>query len=117
MKPFIDAIRGIGVLFGTQRNALVHLALLVAVVVLGILFKISPLEWCAVTLAAGLVLAAEALNTAVEFLADAVHPEQHPLVGKSKDIAAGGVLLAAVAALAVGAIIFVPRLLEWIFPN
>ena len=117
MKPFIDAIRGIGVLFATQRNALIHLALLVAVVVFGFLFKISPPEWCAVVLAAGLVLAAEALNTAVEFLADAVHPEQHPLVGKSKDIAAGGVLLAAIAAVAVGVIIFAPKLLEWIFPN
>lgn len=117
MKPFIDAIRGIGVLFSTQRNALIHLALLVVVVALGISCKISPLEWCAVALAAGLVLAAEALNTAVEFLADAVHPEQNPLVGKSKDVAAGGVLLAAVAAVAVGVIIFAPRLLEWIFPN
>ena len=117
MKPFIDAIRGLGVLFGTQRNAWIHLALLVAVVTFGFLFKISPLEWCAVALAAGLVLAAEALKTAIEFLADAVHPEQHPLVGKSKDVAAGGVLLAAVAAVAVGAIIFAPRLLKWIFPN
>jgi len=117
MKPLLDALRGIAVLFATQRNAMVHLVCTALVVACGFLFEISALEWCAVLLATGLVLAAEALNTAIEFLADAVHPDQHPLVGKAKDVAAGGVLLAAIAAAAVGLIIFVPKLLTWIAPN
>lgn len=117
MKPFIYAIRGIATLFQTQRNARIHLAFLLLAVVCGIVFEISPGEWCAVLLAAGLVLAAEALNTALEFLADVVHPEQHPGVGRAKDAAAGAVLIAAIAAAAVGAIVFVPKIISWITSN
>jgi diacylglycerol kinase len=117
MKPFIDAFRGVAVMIATQKHARYHLGFVLFVVAFGIGFKIEPLEWCAVLLAMGLVLAAEALNTAIEFLADAVHPEHHPLVGKSKDVAAGGVLLAAIAAAAVGLIVFVPKILAWIAPN
>ncbi len=117
MKSFAHAFRGLAVLFGTQRNARIHAAALVLVVVAGVALRISAGEWCAVGLAAGLVLAAEALNTALEFLADAVHPGRDPLVGKAKDLAAGGVLLAAIAAAAVGAIVFAPKVLTWIAPN
>ena len=117
MKPFVDALRGIAVLFATQRNARWHLLVAAVATVLGLVLKIAPIEWCAVLLAMGLVLAAEALNTSVEFLADAVHPDQHPLVGKAKDVAAGGVLLAAIAAAAVGVIVFAPKLIAWIATN
>ena len=117
MQAFIDAFRGIAVLVATQRNARWHLGFVVFAVVFGLIFKIAPLEWCVVFLAMGLVLAAEALNTAIEFLADAVHPDHHPLVGKAKDVAAGGVLLAAIAAAAVGLMVFVPKILAWIAPN
>lgn len=117
MKPFIDAFRGIYVLIATQRHAKVHLIITAPAIALGFIFGISSAEWCAVVLAAGLVMAAEALNTAIEFLADAVHPDHHPLVGKAKDVAAGGVLLAAVAAAAVGLIVYAPRFLQWIQTN
>ena len=117
MKAFVDAFRGIAVLFRTQQHARYHLGFVLFVIGFGVGFKIEPLEWCAVSLAMGVVLAAEALNTAIEFLADAVHPDQHPLVGKAKDVAAGGVLLAAIAAAAVGLMVFVPKILEWITSN
>ncbi len=54
---------------------------------------------------------AEAFNTALEALADAVHPERHEGVGRAKDVAAGGVLVAAIAAAVIGAAIFGPRIL------
>ena len=111
MKPFLYAFKGIATLFRTQRNARVHLMFLALTVVCGFLFKISPGEWCAILISAGVVLAAEALNTAVEFLADAVHPDEHPKVGAAKDVAAAGVLFAAIAAVAVGLIVFVPKIL------
>jgi diacylglycerol kinase len=117
VKPFIYAFKGIATLFRTQRNARIHLGFFVLAVVCGFLFKISLGEWGLIILAAGLVFAAEALNTALEFLADAVHPEQHPKVGQAKDAAAGAVLIAAIAALLVGLMVFVPKILLWIAPN
>jgi len=117
MKSFLHAFRGIAVMLRTQRNARIHLAFLVLAIGCGFWFGISMVEWCSLALAAGLVFAAEALNTALELLADAVHPDHHPLVGKAKDVAAGGVLLAAIAAAAVGAIVFLPKIILWIAPN
>lgn len=117
MRSFLHAFRGIATMLRTQRNARIHVVVLLLAVGCGFWFGISMVEWCALAVAAGLVFAAEALNTALEFLADAVHPEHHPLVGQAKDVAAGGVLLAAIAAAAVGAIIFFPKIVLWIAPN
>lgn len=58
-----------------------------------------------------LVITAEALNTAVEELADALHPDEHPGIGRAKDVAAAGVLVAALLAAVVGALVFAPKLL------
>ena len=64
-----------------------------------------------------MVLAAEGLNTGLELLADVVHPERHPQVGRMKDMAAGAVLIAAITAVGVGIMIFLPKLISWIAPN
>ena len=111
VRSFGYAGKGVGLLVRGQHNAWMHLALSGIAVALGALLGISALEWCAIVLAMGLVWMAEGLNTAIELLADAAVPEQHPKVGAAKDVAAGAVLLAAVAAATVGAIVFVPRLL------
>ena len=76
----------------------------------GFLFRISPSDWCWIVLAIAIVWTAEALNTAFEFLADVASPEFHPLVRDAKDVAAGAVLLTAVAAVAIGAIVFWPHI-------
>ena len=60
------------------------------------------------------VWSAEALNTALEFLADAAKPEYHPLVKKAKDVAAGAVLIAALGAAVIGALVFIPALRTWL---
>jgi diacylglycerol kinase (ATP) len=82
----------------------------VVVIGLGFYFNINRTEWALVALAVGTVWSAELANTAIEALTDLVSPEYHPLAGKAKDVAAGAVLLAAFAALVVGALIFAPRL-------
>lgn len=82
----------------------------IAVAFLGLLLRISRYEWMAVVLAIGLVACAEALNTAIERLGDAVTLEIHPLIRDAKDLAAAGVLLASTAALMVGMLVFLPRL-------
>lgn len=83
----------------------------VATVGVGLAFRISGGEWALLTLAMGLVWVAEAMNTAVEVLADRVSAERDERIGRAKDLAAGGVLLAAIAAVIVGGFVFVPRLL------
>ena len=110
LTGFKFAASGLVYLFRTQLNAKVHLAIAAAVVVAGFLFGISQLEWCLIVLCIATVLAAEAINTAIESLADALHPDKHPLVGTAKDVAAGAVLICAIGAFIVGAIIFLPYL-------
>ena len=109
-RSFRYAGRGLGLLFVTQPNARIHLLATLAAVLGGLWAKLSVFEWMVLTLTVTAVIVAEALNTAVEFLADAVMPERHPLIKKSKDIAAGAVLLTAVTASVVGIMLFGPRL-------
>ncbi len=111
-NSFIYAFRGVRALLWREHNAWLHLAAAAGAGGAGWFFGISRVEWCLVAFAIGVVLAAEAFNTAVEALADAVHPEQNPLVGHAKDLAAAGVLLASGGAAAVGLLIFVPRLAQ-----
>jgi diacylglycerol kinase (ATP) len=104
-------LRGIGTLLRTQTNARIHLAATVVVIGAGFGLEISRMEWALVVAAIGLVWTAEGLNTAIEAAVDLVSPEQHPLAGRAKDVAAGAVLLAALAAAVIGVLVFGPRLL------
>jgi diacylglycerol kinase len=93
-----------------QHNAWIHAAVTAVVVAGGFLFRVSSPDWCWLVLAISTVWTAEALNTAFEFLADAAaSPEFHPLVRDAKDVAAGAVLVTAIAAVVIGAIIFWPH--------
>jgi len=91
-----------------QHNAWIHAVATVAVLLAGWFFRISSGDWCWIILAISIVWTAEALNTAFEFLADAASPEFHPLVRNAKDVAAGAVLITAVAAVIIGSIVFWP---------
>ena len=110
-QSFVYAFRGIWALLRREHNAWIHLVAALGAVAGGAWWRISRLEWCAILGCIGIVLAAEAFNTAVESLADAVRPEHDPLVGKAKDLAAAGVLLTSLAAAAVGLLVFGPHLL------
>lgn len=108
IRSFGYAFKGIGQFIASQPNAWVHLTATVVVVALGFVFSISQGEWVALILAMGLVWTAEAMNTAIEWLVDLVSPEFNPLAGKVKDVAAGAVLLASIAAALVGIIVLGP---------
>lgn len=110
-RSFIYAFRGVGELLRTQTNARLHLVATIVVVGAGFGFEITRAEWLAVIGAIGLVWTAEGVNTAIEAVVDLASPESHPLAARGKDVAAGAVLLSALAALAIGGIVFVPRLL------
>ena len=79
-----------------------------AVIIAGIVLGITRTEWIMVVMCIGTVIAAELFNTAIEKLVDLVSPERHPVAGRGKDIAAGAVLICAVAAAIIGLIIFIP---------
>lgn len=95
----------------TEHSVIVQSIIGVLLVVAGFYFNISREEWMMQILATGLVLAVEGLNTAVEKICDFVHPEYHKRIGFIKDIAGGAVLFAALAAIAVGLLIYVPKFL------
>jgi diacylglycerol kinase (ATP) len=110
-KSFAHAGRGIVIFAKTTHNAWLHAAILLGAVALGFYFGISRTEWLFVVLAAGLVLSAEAFNTAIEIDIDLTSPEFHPFARDTKDVAAGAVLIAAIAAAVIGLIVFVPHVL------
>jgi diacylglycerol kinase len=99
--------------FFRERNAKIHLLAALLVISLGFCVDLERLDWLWLLLAIALVFITEMLNSAIELLCNALHPGHHPAIGKLKDISAGAVLVAAVFALAVAGIIFVPRFMEW----
>ena len=110
LNSFAHALRGMGLLVRTQANARVHLLAAGLVCIAGIYCGLSRTEWLWIVAAIVLVWGAEAFNTALEQLADAVHPEQHPGIGRAKDVAAAAVLIAALGAAVIGALVFAPHL-------
>jgi diacylglycerol kinase (ATP) len=110
VRGFRHAIIGILRMLRCQHNAWIHAAATVVVIAAAVLLHVSASDWCWIILAISIVWTAEALNTAFEFLADVASPAFHPLVRDAKDVAAGAVLITAVAAAIIGAIIFWPYL-------
>jgi diacylglycerol kinase (ATP) len=96
----------------TQPNAWIELTALGVVVGAGLWLQISRLEWALVGFAVALVLALEAVNTAIEAVVDLVSPDYHPLAKIAKDAAAGAMVFAVLGSLWIAAFIFLPRLLE-----
>jgi diacylglycerol kinase (ATP) len=112
LQSFVYAARGLASMLRDEPNAMIHLAATIAVIGLAAALGI-PLEgWRWLIVSFALVWCAEAANTALERLADATSPDPHPLVGAAKDIAAGGVLIAATAAAAIGLLVLGPPLLD-----
>jgi len=109
IQSFRYAARGVRLMLRSQHNAWLHAVASCCVLIVGGLSLLSVHEWCWIILAIMAVWTAEALNTALELLADVASPEFHPLVGQAKDVAAGGVLLSAVGAAIIGLLILGPH--------
>jgi len=111
LKSIGFAMKGAYKLIMTEHSVMVQFSLAILLVIAGFYFHISREEWMMQTLAFGLVLGVESLNTAVEKIADFIHPEFHDRIGFIKDIAAGAVMFSAAAAIVVGLLIYVPKFL------
>ena len=111
LKSIGFAFRGAIKLITTEHSVMVQSSVAVIMIIAGFYFEIDRYEWMMQILAFGLVLGIESMNTAVEKIADFIHPEFHDRIGFIKDIAAGAVMFAALAAVAVGLLIYVPKFL------
>lgn len=112
LKSIGYAVKGCYKLITTEHSIMVQFTLSIILIIAGFYFNISREEWMIQILAFGLVLAVESLNTAIEKVADFIHPEFSNRIGLIKDIAAGGVFFAAIAAISVGLLIYVPKFLN-----
>ena len=114
IRSIRHAIDGFWLMLRTQHNAWVHLVTTIVVIVLGLVLGLTVEAWLALILAIAAVWIAEALNTAFELLCDVAQPDFHPAVKAAKDVAAAAVLLSAIAAVAVGTIVFLPPIIRLI---
>ncbi len=112
LKSLQYALAGGRVLLASQHNTWIHALATVLVVIGALVGRVSPVEWALLILAMGLVWAMEAMNTALELLADEISLEHRLRIGKAKDVAAFGVLAAALAAVLIGLLVFIPHLLH-----
>lgn len=106
------ALRGVGYVIGHERNARIHLAVAVLALSLGFALKVSDFELASIFFAILIVFLAEITNTAFEKVLDIIQPRHDPRVRLVKDMAAGGVLVAATGAAVIGVTIFTPYILE-----
>lgn len=109
-RSFYFAFAGLSYLFRTQRNARLELLIALVVCALGWWLKLTRVEWAVLVVMIALVLILEGLNTALEAVVDLTSPEIHPLAKTAKDLAAGMVLVAAIASVIVGLLILAPPL-------
>lgn len=111
LRSFKFAGNGIRLLIVHEHNAWIHCFAAVCVTIAGWIIGLSPIEWIAIVFAIAMVLAAEAVNSSIEALADLVSPGYNEAIKRTKDLAAGAVLILAIGAALVGLIIFVPKIL------
>ena len=109
LRSFHFAFQGIGYALRTQRNARVHAGVACLVIAAGIYFRITTVEWAILALTIGFVFSAEMINTVAELAVDLLTQHYHPMAKVAKDVGAGAVLVAAIAAFGVGVAIFGPR--------
>ena len=110
IKSFKYAFEGISTGIKKEQNMKIHMVIMILVIIFGILFKISKIEWIICIALFGLVISMELINTAIENTVDLITQEKHPKAKIAKDVSAGAVLITAITAAIAGLIIFVPKI-------
>jgi len=111
IKGFGYAFSGIEKFILTERNASIHLAATIVVIMASLIFGVTVGEGIALAVAVGLVWMAEMFNTCIEKIMNFISTEEHPEIGFIKDVSAGAVLIASATALVIGLLIFIPKIL------
>lgn len=110
INSFKYAFQGILASLKTERNMKIHMIIMVLVIIAGMIFKISKIEWMICILLFVVVIAGELLNTSIETIVDMIMPEKNEKAKIAKDVAAGAVLVIAIGAVIIGFIIFIPKI-------
>ncbi len=110
IKSIGYAFKGAVLLLKTESNIKIQFVIGIIVIILGFYFQISSTEWILQILTIALVISVEGLNTAIEKIADFIHPEYHKKIGFIKDVAAGAVFITAICSIIIGLIIYVPKI-------
>ena len=110
IKSFVFAFNGLIILIKEEHNSRVHLIAAISVILAGLYFDVSMIEWIAISLSIGFVISLEIVNSAIENISDFISPEKNDSIKKIKDLAAAGVLISALTALTIGLIIFIPKI-------
>lgn len=109
LKSVKYAAKGFWILITSEKSIIAQVIIALIMTVIGFLMHLSATEWMFQFLAIGLLLVAESLNTAIEKIADFIHPEYHKNIGRIKDISAGAAFFAAIFAIIIGLIIYLPK--------
>ena len=110
IKSVVYAFRGASLLLKTEASIKIQFALTLLTTAAGFYYQISSTEWILQILTIALIMSIEGLNTAVEKIADFIHPEYHKKIGIIKDIAAGAVFITAISSIIIGSIIYIPKI-------
>jgi len=110
VKSFRHAFSGLADLVRHEHNARIHLVIFLVVISAGIIFRISSIEWISIIIASGLVFISECFNTAIENISDLITDELNENIRRAKDVAAAGVLMAAIISVIVGLFVFLPHI-------
>ncbi|MDP2068324.1 MAG: diacylglycerol kinase family protein [Lutibacter sp.] len=109
IKAIYYAAKGFWILITSEHSIIAQISIGIIMTIFGFLMHLSATEWMFQIMAIGLILVAESLNTAIEKMADFIHPEYHKQIGRIKDISAGAAFFAAIIAVIIGLIIYVPK--------
>lgn len=112
LRSFKYALEGIFTGLKEEQNMKIHIAIMILVIIFGILLKISKIEWIICIALFGLVISMELINTAIENVVDLITKEKNEQAKIAKDVAAGAVLVSAIASAIIGLIIFVPKVIS-----
>jgi diacylglycerol kinase (ATP) len=111
-RSFRFAMNGLSALLKYEHNSRIHLAATVISIILGVILKLSVSEWSLLIIIIGSVFITELLNSSLESLANRIDPEKNELIKKAKDYSAAAVLVSALAAVVVGCLIFIPKIIS-----
>ena len=114
VNSFKYAWQGIIQAYKGEQNLKIHTFIAILVIVFGFFLKISYVEWLVCLILIGLVIMAEFINTALEYVVDLASPHIHPLAKAAKDTASAGVLMMAIISAVIGLVIFIPKIIDFI---
>jgi diacylglycerol kinase len=110
LRSFGYAFNGVVTFFRNDSNGQIQGLVAIVVVIMGFVFKVSVAEWLIISICCGAVISLEMINSAIEKLCDMINPDPDPRIKMIKDVAAGGVVVMALASLVIGLIIFIPKI-------